>query len=357
MKKFFWAIICQLFITPCLFAQWPAINGTLKWHGTSVDESFQNAKVLGTALIFTLPDLNISPGISLVVEAGANLEIGSSNATYIKEFAPEREVLLSKAYLEFLPSDWLKLSAGAINQDEYQSPLLLGARAFVAASQQVSISLGQLNQLFIRSQQSIPSNDTLTNRIGSIDGKSPQFFMHTLGLDLEGDIVSLEVEVSLWRFQGLPNSVAYYSRLMGNTVSGVGTDGSRFFYKYFGKNARFNLTLFEQSSVNFSLNGQWVINDDAADGHDQGQMVSAGPSFFGHQLFFHWMRNESDSSVAFYNSSFLGHNNRKGYGVSLAGKLNGPWSYSVRAWDLSLIENSLYQSEGRRFQFGLERNF
>lgn len=357
MKRISLGLFCQLFFASAVLASLPPIQGTLQWHALSVDESFQNAKVFGTAFLFSIPDLKVTDAITLEAEAGVNLEIGSNNSTYIKEFAPEREVVLRKAYLEFIPVSFLQLKAGAINQQDYQSPLLLGGRAFIAAQEQLTLPVGDLQNITLRSQQAIPSNDTLTNRIGAVEGKPPQFMIHSLGLDLDGDVLSLQVEASLWRYQSLPNSVAYYSRFMGNTVVGIGTDASRFYYNYYGKNASFKLGLFQSSLFNFQISGQWVTNDEAASGHDTGMMGSAGFGFYGHRLSAHWLKNESDSSVAFYNASNLGHNNRKGYGVSIEGPVNTVWNYSAKYWNLDLIESNLYQSAGTRFQFGLERSF
>ncbi|PIP93039.1 MAG: hypothetical protein COW00_07245 [Bdellovibrio sp. CG12_big_fil_rev_8_21_14_0_65_39_13] len=357
MKRIHLVLFCQLLFAPVAMAGLPPLHGTLQWHALSVDESFQNAKVFGTAFLFSIPDLKVTESITLEAEAGVNLEIGSNNSTYIKEFAPQREVVLRKAYLEFLPVSFIQMKAGAINQQDYQSPLLLGGRAFVAAQEQLTIPIGELKNITLRSQQAIPSNDTLTNRIGAVEGKPPQFMIHSLGADFDGDVISIQLEASLWRFQTLPNSVAYYSRFMGNTVVGIGTDASRFYYNYYGKNASFKIGLFESSPINFIFSGQWVRNDEAATGHDTGLMASGGLGLYGHRFSLHWLKNESDSSVAFYNASSLGHNNRKGYGVSLEGAVNPVWNYSLKYWNLDLIESNLYQSAGTRFQFGLERSF
>lgn len=357
MKSLIFFIICPLLFANIAFAQWPALNGSLSWHGVSVDESLQNAKVMGTQMLFSLPQFKVAQDTSLIIEVGANLEIGSSDATYIKEFAPDREVILRNAYVLYSPWSWIELNAGAISQGIYNSPLLVGSRAFVAAKEQINFHISDDHLFYVSSEQAIPSNDSLTNRIGSVEGKTPQFMIHSLGMDLKGNVLDLKLAASLWRYNSLSSSVAYYSRFMGNTVSGIGTDASRFFYGYYGKNVSMQLKLFNTSAVNLTFEGQWLINDDAAENHDTGMLARGYLGLYSHRLGLSMLRNESDSSVAFYNSSFLGHNNRKGIGLSLDGPLSKDWEYEIETYDLDLIDQSLYQSEGRRFRFALSREF
>ncbi|MCR9205961.1 MAG: hypothetical protein NXH75_15365, partial [Halobacteriovoraceae bacterium] len=101
----------------------------------------------------------------------------------------------------------------------------------------------------------------------------------------------------------------------------------------------------------------YLYNDKAPEERNKGQALM-GSLILGHirpsALFF---RNESDSSVGFYNSSFYSHNNHEGYSVQL--KYQKPHSESsedgisafINYVDSSPIKFNNFQSDTKKVNF------
>lgn len=249
--------------------------------------------------------------LDFYLRALAILETGSNDVNgTVAEFEPNESIQLQEGGMRYIPSRWLTLDLGAINQQKYHSPLLLDAIPFAGISQRLNFGY-----FYINLQQSVPNNNNLRRRIGSVDTGTPTFLMETFGF-YWGKKHKLKGEISHFSYKNLSNGVADNSRTMGNSVSGSG-NGTEFLYDFDGLNITLDSS-FVLSGVQLELGGNYLYNDKAPDGRNEGALAYLGlrGNALGVQL--ESFRNESDTSVGFYNSRYYGHNNVSGAAAVLA---------------------------------------
>jgi hypothetical protein len=354
MKLF---ILALFFVsTSPLIAANRKIETALGFGGAYVDDKQVESRifsVLGNIKI----EQEMTSALKAEFDIGASLETGSNNSLAVDEWSPESEWILNSGFLKYAPFDFLSLRAGAINQDEYKSPLLLSGSAFLAAKQEVTIYLLENYKLIFKIEQAIPNNQNLTKRIGSVQEGTPSFFAETIALELPGNLVSFLAEISQFSFNQLSNEVAFRSGLFGNSVTGSGTLNTTFLYRFQG----INTTLFAQTNLNdsFGLNfkGQYLYNDKAPDNRNVGRLIHIGLrvesiSFYGESI-----RNESDSSPGFYNSKTYGHNNREGFAIGISGQLKKEkLTFDMRYLQLDTINKAeIFQSNNKTILFAMKK--
>ena len=227
-------------------------------------------------------------------------------------------------------SFWTKLSIGAINQSEFLNffDIMMSLRALPGLEQMFkyenNYSKDKSFGFDLRSFQGVPASQSLNLNFN--EKENTPFYLNA---NLEFFIKDLNpkfgyrlgINYGLFDYSSLPSVIANESRLYGNSVSDFGPN-AEFDYDfkgwYAGWRAVLNVPQFE-----FAPYVKIVTNTAAPDGQNQGQM--AGATFRYHDKYLNsWSLhaftffNEKDASVASYNSTTLGHNNREGYGINLA---------------------------------------
>ncbi len=219
---------------------------------------------------------------------------------------------------EITPEIFFKI--GSIKQDFLKAPLFITDKTFPSLVQNLTIPFSENSKLSFIFQQSIPDNATETvKRETQIVRWTPLFLTSTAFLDLDSISswdISLEERLTGFYFTNLSAAVAELGRIRGNTIDLTGSD-SRFKYKFLGLHNSINLkaTLLEDWVVEFG--GDILFNVLAPDTFNQGERfymaiyhnyknyaeIKASGEYFA---------NQSDTSVAYYNSEVYGHNNRVG---------------------------------------------
>ena len=329
-----------------------AKNTDLKVNASFSGKSIENQQVelrsFGMAgnIKFKRP---LAPMIDAQVDIGLILEAGSHKALQSQEYKPNQKVYMSEGSLRLTPFDQVQIKAGAINQKEYESPLLLTDTAFIGFQEKIFHNFGDV-EIYFKAEQMIPNNETLTNRLGSVDEGTPTFYMETAGLLLKTQKIKFHFHLSRFGYSRLSNGVADQSRYMGNSIGGlIGPGNARFIYNYQGFN------LFSQFSVNFYgeshayIKGQYLHNQEAPNGRNNGILGVLGLKI--EKRFEIWgdvFENQDDTAPAFYNDKFYGHNNRRGYGVGM--KIIWPELKSY--WETRFIQSNIidygpYQSNSQ----------
>ena len=319
-------------------------------HLDIVEAQDLKARVFGYEIAVDLED-KIHPKVNLFFKAAAILEKGSNEVVAgLSEFAPTESLNLESGGVEYRPFSQLTLRAGALNQSELNSPLLVGSSAFTAFEQTLKFGL-----FYLRAQQAIPNNNRLSEKIGeTLDSGTPYFGTETIGFNFKSKNSLLKVEFSQFTYKDLSSEIAEKSNLIGNSVIGSGV-GTEFQYGFKGTNAVFEAKR-HFSWFQISFLGQYLYNDKAPDKRNKGQLAQITLGSKKHSFLLESFRNESDSAPAFYNSKYYGHNNYTGSAFGYEMRLES-LVLSLKYYDLNLIEESSTQENTDIFNFNLAKTY
>lgn len=304
---------------------------------TIVEADDLRARVFGLNIGVNAKD-KLSKETELFFELSGSFQAGSNESVgNIAEFEPIDAINLMDAGIDYNPWNNIEFTVGALNQSRYLSPLLLDSTAFAAIQEKV-----HLGSFYLKAQQSIPANNQLTQRVGTVDDATPYFGMETLGYQ-SGKNTFLKLELSRFQYRDLSGATANISREMGNSVTGV-KENSSYNYEFAGTNSMMQFEHKFQEGFIISLWGQYLFNEAAPDGRNSGQLANLG--FGTEKLMFYGesFRNESDSSPGFYNSKYYGHNNMHGNSVAVSFNQRN-FSFDMKYTNATTIENTFTQSD------------
>ena len=215
---------------------------------------------------------------------------------------------------------FLSVKLGNIQQDFLHAPLLMTDKTFPSAQEAFSFELSEDFRLSLVFQQAIPDNARESARRSAQIIRGAPLFL-TSSVFAEWDSVSrhnlfLKESLTFFYYTKLSPAVADQSNLYGNTIVHTGSE-SRFRYKYFGLYSHFSLQAPFASSWIGELGLDVLYNFMAPDTFNQGEKLSGSlyydyNSFMEIQMALEYFASQSDASVAYYNSSLYGRNNRKG---------------------------------------------
>jgi hypothetical protein len=279
-------------------------------NATVVNANNLRARVFGFNIGVEAED-KISNDLTLFLNAQLDLETGANEAIgTIAEYEPKESVNLNAGGVRYTPYSNVKIDAGALNQGELNSPLLIGSNAFAGVKEEISYGA-----LFISASQSIPSNNRLSKRVGGVDDGNPFFGIETVGLRF-GDAFKFEATASHYKFSDLSTEVAEKSKQMGNSVEGSGA-ASKFNYAFEGINATLASSYTFSNEMKVDLTAQYLVNDKAPEGRNKGILAELKIGKKAFSVSFETFENGSDTSPSFYNSKSYGHNNMKGNSFGL----------------------------------------
>ena len=248
-----------------------------------------------------------------------SLIIGRSGFTSsIYERSDRRSGLhLVESYFD-LETSFLTFRFGNVNQDFLKAPLLITDKTFPSLIQFISFDLQDKSKLAIFLQQAMTDNAVESvRRESQIIKGVPLFFTSSFFLDLN-DFMGLNIaeNFTLFYMTNLSPAIADQSRIYGNTIDFMKSD-SRFRFKFFGfyNSLNFHKTLF--GDWIFETGGDIIHNFSAPDTYNQGERLYSSlyhnyKGFAELKLTLEYFANQSDTSVAYFNSELYGHNNREG---------------------------------------------
>ncbi len=264
-------------------------------------------------------------GLTLKADVSAILETGSAQSVYdTNPYDPSSRLSLKEAFLSYRPWDFLKLDAGAISGKVHENELFKGSSPFIGFHEKISYDPSNII-LSLSAFQGIPNNFNLAQRLGKVDEGEPRFFKETAAFEWHPEHFSLRTHFSHWAYSQLSTGVAYQSRFLGNTISGLGKENSRFVSGFKGYEG-----MFEFSTIvfkNYELGASYLahINDNARDkSKDSGYLIAPyttilyGPGTTTARLL--KFELQADSIPAYYGSLKFGGTNKKGTGIELEWK-------------------------------------
>ena len=251
--------------------------------------------------------------------------VGFTQSIYDREDR-SRGLYLLESIFNWKISPFYQLQFGQIAQDFLKAPLLVTDRTFP------SIIFNYTPEEFYNFktkfivQSSIPDNaEESVRRETQIIKGVPSFV--TISAYLESSKFPLPLKhyfsnyLTFFHYYNLSQAVAQRSRIYENTVDRTGSD-SKFQYDYYGFHNHSNFKMVLSHFVGAELGFEYLNNLGAEFYNNEGVRFYTKASY-NYQDLLEWKGtverfiNQSDSSVAYYNSEFYGHNKRKGYAVRL----------------------------------------
>jgi len=269
---------------------------------------------------------------------------------------------INEALVRINPEGILGLDAGIINQRFLGSGLLVSDLPFPGLRQTLKGEWEIVDsklELGLRAQQAIPTSRTLDNQKRSEKESTPSFMTQTAYADLElTKNTTLQASLTRYQFRELPSSVAFESRLLGNTVPFSNASQSQFLFDFQG--SLYTLNARQKLLSSFAIYGgaELLENDEAPSAYNRGYLTQLGATwnFYDHELDLSIANyfNESDSSPAFYNSSSLGHNNMKGQAYALAFTYEDLFRVRAQYSDTDVISPNLVNTRRQNLSVALE---
>lgn len=315
MRAAFLALILLVIYASGVSAKDKRLNGSFSLIGEKVTGEVNEAQIFGVKTSLTYQQ-RLLKRLSMKVGASLSLETGNSETLLgLGSYKPSNSISLSEAELRFKANQKVELRAGALNQRYHKNPLMMTSTPFIGAREILSHQYRQWTfQLDLL--QSIPSNQNLSRRLGGVSEGSAAFFNEKIRAKAKGDLFDFQASVGHFAFDQLNSDVAYQSRLLGNTVSGVGSVNNRFVYSFVGWNGDLSLKYKGLSNIHLTFDSAWQFNTKAPDGRNLAYMLSPGLKWGKNKRLYKfslaYFENQSDSSVAYYSSKVFGHMNRTG---------------------------------------------
>lgn len=321
---------------------------SLQWKftlGNDQIESLTDSENKVTASIGAEGKLELTKMLSVEADFSIGWETGRAQGWYGSD-SYENGVNFSKAQVNIVPLSFFQTQIGALNMGEYGQELLLSGTPFPGAKVSLVSPFKKNVQLELASLYAIPTSRSLnSDRIEKEE--TPTLVIHSLeiGTGTRFDLLWFEGQFGLFQYENLPSKVAYKSSTQGNTVLGGTEVDSRFGFEHAGTFIGFSGGAKLSRWFGFELGYKRIENTKVESGLNLGEKGYIKPVFSWREhsiaTEFYKYYNEPDSSVAYYNSSSLGHNNREGFGVGLTYKHGNVFSISTEYISANLIYDSI----------------
>ena len=295
------------------------------------------------------PQLTFKFTPSFIINADTTMNLSSSRVQSRYSNESNNNFVLNELSMNYIPTEYATFSLGALNQSHLNSPFLVSGISFPGVAARIekkinSLTLGYKGQNLIPTSTSFDSDRT---------NKEETPNLLTQGVFAKYDLsnsIRLGGQANYFSFNNLPSIVAYDSKRLGNTVTGVATGDSHFANNFSGLSVSSYANIDYNKNIEQNLSISIVENSQTESGNNRAQMIETNLSFKtksvdyipGVGVFY----AEPDVSPAYYNTSLLGHNNREGIKYSLRAvfkKIN--LAVQANYVDAKVINESIYQDD------------
>jgi len=256
---------------------------------------------------------HFSTDLQIKAKTKTYFEVGSSSSIYSAEFAPSSSIGLEEATLIYNPYNEFKLELGAINQNWINNTLLIDSIPFFSIKEKVILNLSSV-ELSLIAQQSIASNYELSNRLSSIENNTPVFLVFGLNIKNTNQLFKINLMANYFDFSNISSEVSFYSGRYGNSITNSTSKlTSQFLYNYQGLALSGSIVILPDSKIQPMIGFNYVYNEKAPSGRNNSLKLMGAIKINSLQVGGEYFKNESDSTIAYYNNSYYGHNNTKGF--------------------------------------------
>ncbi len=275
---------------------------------------------------------------------------------------PANAIVLSQASANWKPTTWSHLLAGALDQGERHSGLLIGSRPFPGARSVFEFGDTKLLTRF-SAESAIPTSASLSTNANQIE-PTPSF--SSAQLELEGKPstrATWMIGAGVFAYENLPGALAKESSFRGNTVDRLTATHSVFREHYRGVEGRLRADLPVIKRISLKLKAEGVQNTAAPTGYNQAWVAGGGLGFRLNRttdiaLTGETFRIEPDAAVASFISGDFGSTNRNGYaGEFKLSFQKGRYNVKTRVGESELIFVNSPQSRERFATVSLETEY
>ena len=246
----------------------------------------------------------LSPSLEVSTKGQIRLRVASSNSFYVKDYDPEKQLVLRWAYLSWRPYTPLSFRMGVLGKKEVDFPLLM-SKETMGVVEKFALPLGK-GEAYLQLQQSFLSNN-LFIKSGEVEKENPLFFYGRGGIKFPYGVL----EVGYYSFKNLSTKAADKSRYMGSSTNGNNEEVAEFLYPFEGVIFQGGPTIpFKRGKI--VIRGNYLRNNKAPDDKNEGYIAKVGVKFPSWTIYGGYFLNQSDTSPGTYNERYYGHNNRVG---------------------------------------------
>jgi hypothetical protein len=329
------------------------------WHlyllGLDSKDEFNQATL-------TLMRLDLTTNYSLVdwlkLNVSPSIKSTSGHSQTEKDAGTNTDSLVMRnASADFLLSKSSVFSAGALNQAQMHSSLLMSDRAFPAlrVSIQPESSKGLHFGLF--AQSAVPTSASLSTNTKDFEA-TPSFQSAGAQLNYQSSSLLWKNSLNGYEYRNLPTSVATESGLFGNTVYTTNSTDAAFVYNYRGIEASTELRVDWTPRLATVIAGTGIQNSAAPQGLNQGYLLTGAVDYMVSSKLtltpmYKFFRVEPDATVAYYSDARFDAN-RVGYRLALQGSFSKRFAIRVGGGERDAIYQNALQSRERFYELGLE---
>ena len=219
--------------------------------------------------------------------------------------------------------DWkalynLSILHGIIEQDFLSAPLLVADKAFPSLIGKWSIDSFSDFDLNILFQVAIANNFTEQAKRPSDIQRAPLFMTSSLFFDSDNFFnIFIKEKFTIFHYYNLPSDIAQRSSVYGNDIDGLGSSAV-FKYSFFGFHNNLSFQKVFSDLWALSAGFEFIYNFMAPNAFNEGFRAYSSvyhnyKDIMEIKLTGELFANQSDTSVAYYNSEIYGHSNRKGF--------------------------------------------
>lgn len=338
---------------------------SLAWKTSLANDNFTNttdsSNLVKTSLGFQA-GMKLLDTLSLDAEFNFYWSTGRAQSWYGAD-GYSTGLNFNQAVIKFNPLSVLEFQAGAISLRYLNSPLLVSSGPFPGVLAKLYFGENQWVDFGLTGLYSLPTSRSLNS--DRIEKEVEPSFI-TLSFDAKTgkqfDLVGGDVLVSFYKYQNLPSKVAYESSLKGNTTKGETDADSSFRFEFGGISAGIGgfATFFENYIARVRYT--YLLNTDGHTVANRGELLQMSVDIpLEEDLFVPFIElfySEADASVAYYNSTLYGNNNRQGYSVGMSYEYHELFKLKFRYTSADLIYvNNMLSSHNQMLFVGIETSF
>lgn len=332
-----------------------------EWWVGSLMHNFSEGKDEGTAAAVKLGskvNYRLTPWMRFKAEGEARFYGGRIQTRYDDDVY-DSFLRLREGVVGIGDPELFEVQIGAVNQSYLQNELLVSRRrAFPGVKEEIVVGNKTAKFNFF-AQQVVPTSRSFNTERAERE-KTPTLLTETAKLTwVPQELFETEVHVTHFRFNNLPSVIAFESGQLGNSIRGDLAPESQFMYSFEGFSLGTEFCLCLSGAMKFRVGGKWLQNSQAPTTANRGQLLYLEPEIAWRDVavrprlstFF----NESDTSPAAYNSSYLGNNNRKGILAELVMEFKRyGFNIELEYVQSSLINNDPYQFDRQSVYLAVE---
>jgi hypothetical protein len=287
-------------------------NTSISLDGRHYDEkNVEKASLIGPH--FRLEGkLTLSESTHFIVDGRLIQEFGSSQSRF-GENIPTNGIFINNSYFSYSIKRF-SLDAGIIDHGWLNNELLFADAPFPTLRARMRIGAAQFF-----AQIAMPTSTRIKTKTNANEDEPLSWSsgVHWQNTATKWKLLS---HLFYYEFHKLPSEVAIDSATFGNTVTVINSSQAEFDHEFKGASGRVRAV---RNIDSWSVGGEYkaVKNFEVGSGFGLGQLIGLDLSYLvasqRQTLRAIHFFNESDTTVASYNSYELGHNNREGYGLAI----------------------------------------